>query len=660
MRAIVPLALALAAPAQVAPRPELAAILRRHAESLGDAAAMRGGDLYLWARATAGGQQFRLRILVRRKPFAYREEWLPLAGEGKVFVTDGRHAWTPTHRLDGPATPGALLAGPGAVTVLEHAFCEGLRFLEPDMLQGKANYDATYRLKTRGDLPAEFERDVEVQQVHVTTPAGTLLLFQFDAKDGRLHEIAQPDVEPTWIVRFARWKQFGALRLPSLRVAGRLDPRQPALDIVELDDARVVSAHSDAFFAGAPARALPPALDAGPMRLLPHTVPGMAHMAVTDMRVGSQPGVVMLLDTGADACAVVPGLAQAQRLLPLGRQRLRTATGEVETRRAWIDEVAFGDRRVWQLPVSCLALPAVFALPPDQAPGFLLGGGELFEASPVFDLAAGRLWFRGGPAIELAHFAGSEKPLADANTRVVTIPFASPRRGGDAFDVEVDVDGKRLVALFDTGHPAPLSLSVEALARLGLPVDRAAWLARGAVPTTLAGAGGGVSEDLHAVLPSFRLGPVVYERPVVQISFAPSPAPPRAIVGCGALVRCRRVGIDDRRQRVELEFEEDVRRDADGLWQVPSPGVPLGLAVGSPATVGRGEYAFPQIVEVAPGSRAAAAGLVAGERLVSIAGRACAGAPAWSWNRALWLQAGESVKLVVRGADGGERAIEVR
>ncbi len=663
MRALLALALALGcpAPAQVAPRPELAGILRRHGESFGDVAAMRGADLYVWARATAGGQQYRLRILIRRRPFAYREVWLPLQGEGKVFVSDGRHAWTPTHRLGDPVTPGALLAGPGAVTVLEHALCEGLLYLDPAMLRGKANYDDTYRLKTPRDLPPDIERDVEVQQVHVTTPAGTLLLLQFDAADGRLLEIAQPEVEPAWFVRFGRWKQFGSLRLPSLRVAGRYDARaQPDLDVLELDDVRIVPAHPDALFAGAPAPALPPALDAGPLRLLPHTVPGMAHLAVTDMRVGAQPGVVMLVDTGADACAVVPRLADALRLLPLGRHRLRTATGVVETRRAWIDEVAFGAHRVWQLPASCLALPAIFALPPDQAPGFLLGGAELFEGSPVFDLAAGRFWLRGAPVTELARFAGSDAPAAEASARVVTLPFAAPRRGGDTFEVEVEIDGKRLPALFDTGHPAPESLSVEALAHFGLPVERTAWLARGAVPTTLVGAGGGVSDDLHAVLPSFRLGSVVYERPVAQISFAPSPAPPRAIVGCGALVPFRRVGLDDRRQRVELEFEAGVPRDADGTWRAPSPGVPLGLAVGSPATVGRGEHAFPQIAEVAPGSRAAAAGLVAGERLVAIAGRACAGAPAWSWNRALWLQAGESVELTVRGADGAERVIDLR
>ena len=649
--------------AQAQARPELAEVLRRHADSFGDAAAMRGGDLYLWARATTGGQEFRLRILVRREPFGYREEWIPLQGQAKVFVSDGRHAWVPTHLLTEPGRAGAPLAGPGAITVLEHAFCDGLLYLDARVTAGRANFDGNGRLDLPRDLPKEIERDIDVQQTHFVTTAGTLLMFQFDAKDGRLLQIAQPEVEP-WFVRFGRWKKFDQLWLPSLRVASRLDPRaKPDLDVVEIDDVRIVPRHAATFFAGSPEQALPPAMDAGPLRLLPHTVPGMGHVIVTEMRVGSQPGVVMLVDTGADACAVTPRLAQAQRLLPLGRQRLVTATGIAETRRAWIDEFAFGERSVLQLPVSCLELPAIFALPPDQAPGFLLGGAELFRASPVLDFAAGRLWVRGSPVTPLARFAGRGPAPGKAGDRVVTVPYATKRVGGHTFDVEIEIGGKRLLALFDTGFPAPLRLHVEALAHFGLPTERAAWLARGAVPTISAGAGGGTSDDLYATLPELRLGPITYEQPIVQISFLEGlPAARRyiAIVGSGALFGCTRVGLDDERQQLELELGKGVAREAGGRWRVSAPGVLLGLAVGSPATIARGwPFSFPAIQEVAPGSAAARAGLVVGDRLVAIDGKSCEGVPAWSWNRSLWLQPGASVELTVRGPAGVERKVKL-
>jgi len=61
MRCLVLVALAAVAAAQQA-RPELAEILRRHEASLGKVAALRAGDLYLWARATSGGKQFRVTV----------------------------------------------------------------------------------------------------------------------------------------------------------------------------------------------------------------------------------------------------------------------------------------------------------------------------------------------------------------------------------------------------------------------------------------------------------------------------------------------------------------------------------------------------------------------------------------------------------------------
>lgn len=665
MRVLALVMLAVTVHAHAQARPELAEILRRHTDSFGDAAAMRGGDLYLSARATTGGREFRLRILVRREPFAYREEWIPLEGQAKVFVSDGRHAWVPTHLLTEPGQPGAPLAGPGAITVLEHAFCDGLLYLDPRVTTGRANFDGNSRLDLPRELPKDVERDIDVQQTHFVTPAGTLLMFHFHAEDGRLLQIAQPEVEPAWFVRFGRWKKFDQLWLPSLRVASRFDAlAKPDLDTVEVDDVRVVPRHADAFFAGSPEQPLPRVMDAGPLRVLPHTVPGMGHIVVTEMRVGSQPGVVMLIDTGADACSVTPQLAQAQPLLPLGRQRLMTATGMVETRRAWIDEFAFGERRVLQLPVSCLEMPTIFALPPDQAPGFLLGGAELFRASPVFDFAAGRLWLRGAPVTPLARFTGREPASSKPGDRVVTIPFATKRIGGHTFDVEIEIGGKKLPALFDTGFPAPLRLHVEALEHFGLPTDRAAWLARGALPTTSAGAGGGTSNELYVTLPELRLGPVVYEQPIVQISFLrglPAARMHIAIVGSGALLGCTRVGLDDERQQLELEFGEGVAREANGRWRVSAPGVLLGLAVGSPATIARGwPFSFPAIGEVAPGSAAARAGLTVEDRLIAIDGRSCEGAPAWSWNRSLWLQPGASVELTVRSPAGAERKVELR
>jgi hypothetical protein len=214
--------------------------------------------------------------------------------------------------------------------------------------------------------------------------------------------------------------------------------------------------------------------------------------------------------------------------------------------------------------------------------------------------------------------------------------------------------------LFDTGFPAPLRVHRDALAHFGLPVDRAAWLANGAVPTISAGAGGGAGEDLLAIVPQARLGPLVLERPIVQISFAQGARGHPVIVGCGALMACKRVAIDDQRQQVELELGEAVVRGDGGTWRVPAPGVILGLSIGSPATLARAwPWSFPGIAEVAAGSPAARAGLRAGDRLVAIGSRRCEGVPASQWNRSLWLQEGQSVELTVRSASGKERTVKL-
>ena len=662
------LALAYPACTQEPANPPLDAILRRHIGSLGNEAQVRSSDLYYWARATTGGQEYRVRILVRREPFAYREEWIPLAGPAQTFVSDGRHAWVPTHLLTGPVRPGTPLAGPDAIRVLEHAFCDGFLYLDRRRIQGSANFDARGKLGLVRELPEAIERGNAVDQVHFTTPAGTLILCMFDAKDGRLLEIAQPEVEPTWFMRFGRWKRFGELWLPTLRVGGRLDPKvQPTLDVMEIEEVRADLKHPEALFAGTPAQPLPAILDAGPLRPLPHTTPGSGHLLLPKVRLGSQTGVGMLVDTGADSCVVTPRLADAQHLLPLGRNRFSTASGETQARRRWLGELEFGDRRVLQLPAMCIELPPLFELPPDERPGLVLGGAELLASSPVFDLAGERLWLRGRPVTPLARLSSQASSLGAGesrpNDRVVTIPFAEPRKDHHTVLVEIEIAGKRLQALLDTGFPTALRLHYEALVHFGLPTQRSAWLQRGALPTGSSAVGGAATEDLQVTLPEFRLGNVVYERPVVQISFVQGlgkSRPIHAIVGFGAFFAFRRAGLDDERQLFEVELGPEVQRDQDGTWRVPSPGIPLGLAVGSPLAGATGwPGAFPGIQEVSAGSPAARAGLEPGQRVLAIDGKSCEHRPAWSWNRSLWVRAGSSVEVKVRGADGVERTVKL-
>lgn len=84
-----------------------------------------------------------------------------------------------------------------------------------------------------------------------------------------------------------------------------------------------------------------------------------------------------------------------------------------------------------------------------------------------------------------------------------------------------------------------------ALPTRGLPLERAAWLARGALPITIGGIGANAQEELLAQIGEFALGPLVYCRPWVVIALGDSSGlQGEGMLGVGALLPFARIGFD--------------------------------------------------------------------------------------------------------------------
>jgi hypothetical protein len=242
---VLSLALALV-PAQR--RDTLDDVLRRHIEALGQEDVVRNADFVAMLTGVLRGQQVRLRLLVRRQPFGYREDWLPPQGQGTSLVSDGRYAWMPQFREPMVPKTGAPLADDGARALLEHAFFEGFLYLDGERTAGRCYVDPRWKLPAWPGLPAGFERDVEVIPVHFSTPAGTLVQYHFDSKDGRLLAITTVGAGP-WI-RFSAFKKFGPLTLPSQRAMGVQGGGPGDVDVMTLDTVQFDVRHPDVFFAG--------------------------------------------------------------------------------------------------------------------------------------------------------------------------------------------------------------------------------------------------------------------------------------------------------------------------------------------------------------------------------------------------------------------------
>ncbi|MGH7149467.1 MAG: PDZ domain-containing protein, partial [Planctomycetota bacterium] len=279
--------------------------------------------------------------------------------------------------------------------------------------------------------------------------------------------------------------------------------------------------------------------------------------------------------------------------------------------------------------------------------------------SPILDLAAGKLLFRGRPAKPLAEISSGK------GSRVVEVPYRRYRAYGTASVVDVSVGGKTASVLIDTGVQAVLHLTPKGLSRLGLPTDPGEWMRRGALPFRYGGVGGIGGTDLLVRLESLALGPVRFERPWVQLSGLGDPSPREiefeGLLGAGAFLPFARVGFDESRKVLELEPGPEVRAGPEGGLDVPDPGEFLGLVLEGPDPSAREEPgSLPRVAEVSPGGPADHAGVRVGERLLTVDGLPCMFASPSAFNRRLWPRAGKKVSLGFAAPDGsGVRIVEL-
>jgi hypothetical protein len=654
-RHILPAAAATAAlllhAATPAQDPAAADILRRHLDHTDGRHTFATANTFTYEGTLDDGNAVqRYRAFVRTKPFAFRQEvYAPDASEpALVRITDGRHVWSPD-----PAAPtkpprrGIPLPGPAARAVLETAFFDGFVYLAHE------NFARRCAAAPPTPLPPHptLHTSAAAQPAHpilFLAPGGATVQAWFHRDDGRLLGLDAPFPNPSHSVRCDDWRDFGPIRLPAIRREGA--PNQPTFTLT-ITDFHVGPTLADALFAGCPAEPLPELLDAAAIEPAPSSIPGASHFLVPDLRVGPGLTIHALLDTGADSVYLSAPAADRLRLPVLARTRARGTAGSADVTRRWLDSLQIGAFRALQVEVSATLLPGLPQLAEHRQPAMVLGGDRLFEHSPVFDLQVGRLLLRGSPVRPLAE-------LHAAEGRVVVLPLS--RKGPRALpEVAIGIGGSRLTAMLDSGLHVVLLLTPKGMARAGLPLAADAWRARGAVTTRTSGAGANVREDLLVQIDQVDLGPVRFQRPWVLLQLAAPEAegdemPWDAVLGGGALLPFTRVGLDDARGRLELERSPRLRKEG-GRWLVPEPGTFLGLVLAPGALGARaGPESLPHVIEVAPGTAAAAAGIAVGDRLAALGGSACDGVEPGQLNERFWLGPGERVELeLVRR--GGER-----
>ncbi|MFQ5505787.1 MAG: aspartyl protease family protein [Planctomycetota bacterium] len=629
-------------------RPRLEEVLARHRASFGSERLLRSTGYRLSGTVRGqGGRRSRYRAWVRRHPFGFREELTPVMPPGPttVRISDGRYAWRPNGK--GPGIP---LRGNVARACLENAFNDGFLYLDPERNAGGAGADMPWKLPAWPGVPSGFERDIPAHPVHFRTPAGTLLQFQFGAEDGRLHEIAEIELRPQRWIRFGAWRSFGDVRLPALRVSG--SHGIPGVSMLRIEEISSSIKHDPALFASCPVGARPELVRAGKLLVLPLATPGAAHVVQLETVVNERFATFGLIDTGASQSCITPGFAASMRLPLRGRQVFVTLDGMRQTYSRWIDTLRLGDRLAIQITAASFQLPEIIQLPIDRQPNYVIGGEELFADSPVLDLEAGELLFRGRPVPPLEKVGRAGKGGKGRARRIVTVPFRRRNPRSPLITVDVELNGKSIPVLVDTGSPHALFLDGAALELAGLPATRKAWLERGACPYEVIGAGGGGSPKLLGRIPSFRLGKVRFERPLVVIAnLEGEPGRAGALLGFGAFLSFARVGIDVENGRLELELRAGSSGGGEVL--VPDPGPLLGLTLGSPPAGARTEpLSLPVIRAVLSGTPAARAGLARGDRLLAIEGMPCATQPAYALNRRFWLRPGQRVRFTTQDAKG--------
>ena len=586
------------------------AVLDRHEASLGSLAT---SDFVLTARVRRKGRDEKLRISVRRKPFAYREDW-QLPSGGASFLSDGRHAWGA-----GPARRGlgaglgtlmqrfGLLPAPMSRAVLERAFVLGKQYLDRELWRGHSGVDKTLRLEPFPQQSKGFTSGQIVHRVHVIASSAARLQFWFGAEDGKLLAVTEPEVELRWL-RFGDFQNSGGSSFPRRRQRGFFDRKGGST--WQMEAPILVKQHKPGIFPF-PNEGKPPWRKGPTFQTRVLSSPWHRALVVDELSLNGHSIKEALLDTGAATPAVLMSVAKDLRLVLTRRQKATTISGVFENPLFWLDELRGVGMRAVQTTVFATDLGKFPWRSPDRPMELLLGGEALFSDSPVLDFALGRLWLRNQYVVRLADKAGVGE--------VVELPL---RGTGPAY-VKLQVGNKEIEALVDSGWSGLFLFTSTAAAELGLPTTREALFARGGRAFLVGGVSGTITTQWDVTIPEVRLGAIRFERPRVSIEDLADRSRKKryeAIIGCAALARFRKIGFDFARKK--LEIEPGFPRTAGGFFQVPAPPSDPGLILGK-APQREGDSAPPLVLAVVQDSPAQKAGIRAGDRLVLLAGKPC-------------------------------------
>jgi hypothetical protein len=656
-----------------------AAVLGRHVEALGGEAALAAaGDLLVEGRFEDVRGVFQLRILVRREPFAVREEWRSSdwdpASPPMVVVTDLRHAWQMPRQPRGAesaSSRGSPLPFTSALPLSQRAMAWKLLLRPLDHVTGAQFGPPPFALPDAPFFHDDFAEAREALTVVVRGSLGLTPNGWFDALDGRwLGWQVGPLTDGLHRLRVGRWHDVAGLRLPSAFLEftdGGL------IGAVFVDRFTAGLRHDDGLFLGSPgALPLDAPLDLAPLHVAPTETPGTLRLFVGDLRLDGAGPLWGLLDTGADKLVADEQLV-AQLALPyVAPSRFAVLLGEGTAPMHWLDRLGLGRLELAQQLVVSHDVP----IPRDawdvEPIGLIVGTAALNRLSPVFDLRGGRLLARGDTPAPLSTLA----PAGPAATAHATCALHPDPDGPGTALIEAEVAGRRVRALFDTGFTHLLRLSAGGLQALGLPAGRDEWLRRGARPYGVFGAAGAEAEDLlvqldevvlPAVSPEGRAVRVTYRQPWVIVAPHGSPAsgPEHfdAILGAAALRPFARVGLDTTRDLLELEAGDGVSVEdtvAATRWVVAAPGGYVGLVLerGAPAQ-GAQAGTLPRVAEVDAGFAAERAGVRPGDVLVAIDGTPCDGKPLSDLLPRLWVPEGQSVELRLRRGAGEEFVVRL-
>ncbi len=588
-------------------------ILALHEESLG---AFARADFVRSAIVFRNGSSERVRITVRREPFAYREDWTKPTGSA-VLISDGRRVWgsRPGQRTQSMGARGLLryelLPAPLSRAVLERAFVMGRRYLDRELWTGRSGVDASARLEAFPQQGAKQSGDLEVGRavlrMHVIAAGEARIQFWIDAKDGRLWAITEPDVDRRWR-RFGKFVKRGKAWIAQERVWGLYDREGGA--VWQLQEPKIVQKHPPRLFPFP--YAVKPAWRTGPRLHLRYvSSPWHRGLMVEGLTLNGHRIDQVLFDTGASQSALLPHRVRALQLFPARR----TSHGTIADRRMgmlyWFDRLRLSGIAVDQSVLLSSDPGQPLWLLPDRPMSMLLGGEAIFGDAPVLDIAGGQLLLRNAAVTPLSKRTGVGP--------VVELPM----QGDGPGYVPVRLGDRQVMALVDSGWSGLFLFSVKAAIKLGLPATREALIAAGGRSFVIQGVGGAQTTQWEITVPSVSLGPIRFDRPRISVQDPEEGDPARtydALVGCGALAHFRKIGFDPLRHK--LEIEPGMPRGKDGLFHVPSPPSDPGLLL-RPAASSEGPKASPTVIAIVADSPAALVGIQPGDRLISLDNRPC-------------------------------------